>query len=701
MDSSMSRMALDNLIRRELKVSDPNDPKQVADALLTRYKDNPRAAAITREAQGVPFLMATPMPSQMAQAMTSSQAELQQAMDDVERDLQELTTSAILKDIIPELQGWASTIRSTIQEGANAARFALDARQRDKTFGIRRTLGDYARMARLVGALTPMMNVNYRKLAQSLDEVASVLLVMMGEALANVGFNGGRFLLQAPYSELQVRRDAVMYALRNLVGATQEAYGPNEWPRGVDAYRKLFSFLESQGQGDLRALLVENELVRVMDSLIHRAGQGSVDGLRQLGATAQLDVERLRRLVIIGRRAVTPDSPPLIAFLEALQLFIDAFESAGGFRLLRIARPPIVFYGIYGSTTFLPSDERLIQLAIQRGILAEQLDCFSQCNCDTEAVKCQIILDKILYDLDRSIDLYALGRNEFGEPEQRAAAYFYIIDAFLSIYNPPVSSPAKRRCDLSLSLETALDKIKNNLIGPKFNKSKPTELDAWIVDLVPVLLSYSDGIKTALTNHNLCGKDSADLCTKLTDAHKKLSQQNTNPSFTAFILGDITPIAALVQKAYQRLLDNGMQPPALPPVLLSFFKALTILEQELCIQKDLEDRWQDLVKTMAPNCVPYEYVFDATQQVINSAIDLVTGRSDSMCTFDITLPENYEVSLDRQTNILLNNIASSQTTVSANLSTINSQLTSLSNLLSNTVNNQTEQPGDPLDPPTL
>ena len=40
----------------------------------------------------------------------------------------------------------------------------------------------------------------------------------------------------------------------------------------------------------------------------------------------------------------------------------------------------------------------------------------------------QIILDKILYDVDRAIDLYTLGRENFGEPEQRAAAYGYMIE---------------------------------------------------------------------------------------------------------------------------------------------------------------------------------------------------------------------------------------------------------------------------------
>jgi hypothetical protein len=246
-------MALDNLIRRELRVSDPKDPKQIAEALLTRYKDDPRAVGIAREAQGLPFLQTAPVQAAVSQVVTSNDLDLQQAISDIDRDLQELTSNTVLKDITPELQGWSTAIRAAIAEGTASARFALDARQRDKTFGIRRTLGDYARMARLVGALTPTRNINFRKLAQSLDEAASVFLVMMGEALANGGVSGGRFLLQVPYSELQVRRDTAIFAMRNLIGATQEAYSSNEWPRGLDAYRKLFNELDSQGQGDLRS----------------------------------------------------------------------------------------------------------------------------------------------------------------------------------------------------------------------------------------------------------------------------------------------------------------------------------------------------------------------------------------------------------------------------------------------------------------
>jgi hypothetical protein len=263
---------------------DPDRP-----GLLTRYQDTRRAQAISQEAKGLPFLQAAPMQTLVPQAATSSDAELQQARD-VDRDLHGLTTNALLKDVTPELQGWAQAVRSAITEGTTAARFALDPRQRDKAFGIRRQLGDYARMARLVGALTPTLSLTYRKFAQSLDEVAAVILVTMGEALANAGLSGGRFLLQVPYTELQVRRDVAVAALRNLIGSAQETYGQNEYHRGLHAYRPLFKKLEDLGQGELRTLLVESQLAQIMDEMIHRPAHGRPEGLRALGATAQLDV---------------------------------------------------------------------------------------------------------------------------------------------------------------------------------------------------------------------------------------------------------------------------------------------------------------------------------------------------------------------------------------------------------------------------
>jgi hypothetical protein len=52
-----------------------------------------------------------------------------------------------------------------------------------------------------------------------------------------------------------------------------------------------------------------------------------------------------------------------------------------------------------------------------------------RCKCDENTVPGQIVLDKILYDVDRAIDLYAVGNVDFGIPESRAAAYGYIAKA--------------------------------------------------------------------------------------------------------------------------------------------------------------------------------------------------------------------------------------------------------------------------------
>lgn len=642
-----ARMALDNLLRRELKVSDPNDAKLVAEALLTRYKDTPKAIAISREAQGVPFLTTSTTPLNLARTSTSSDAELQQAMDDIERDLQELTTNTILKDITLELQGWASAIRSTLVEGSMAARFALDPRQRDKAFGARRSLGDYARIARLVGALTPALNVNYRKLAQSLDEAAAVLLVMMGESLANVSFSGGRFLLQAPYSELQVRRDAAIYALRNLVGSTQEAYAPNEWPRGLDAYRRLYDTLEQQGQGDLRALLVEGELSRMMDVLIQRAAHGNADGLRALGATAQLDLERFRRLITIGQRLVVPESPPLTTFLSALQLFADSFNSSGGFRLLRVARPPILFYGLYGIGGLEDADQRLLALIIQRGLLAEQLDCFLQCSCTAEAVRCQIILDKILYDVDRAIDLYALGNENFGEPERRAAAYGFLIEVFLTEYNAQTnlvnadngdgidhpcvspSDPLHRVLGPSGGVQTQL--------WPSLNQSDPA-----IRRVIEGVTQFGQRVSAQLARFPNFAEQLAELNDALADLN------NLNVPLTVESIAEVYGLSH--QNRTQLLQVNaGLANLLEPPSALSPY--LDILHQELCVQRETESRWRDLVMTMAPSCIAYDDVFAGLSQVIERAIDIVSG---TVCEpYTINLPPHYETSLDGLVNNVL------------------------------------------------
>ncbi len=629
------RLALDNLIRRELKVGDPSDPMQIATALLERYKGDPRARAISQEAQGLPFLTAAPAAAVVVQP-TSTGAEQQQAIDDVNRDLQELTTNALLKDVIPELQGWAQSVRSAAEQGLSAARFALDQRQRDKAFAIRRQLGDYARLARFVGALTPAMTMNYRRFAQSLDEVSAVILVSMGESLANVGFAGGRFLLQAPYSELQVRRDSAIYALRNLIGGAQEAYGPNDWPRGLDAYRNLYRSLEEQGHGDLRSLLVETELARIMDELIQRAAQGTADGLRALGSTAQLDLMRFRRIVAIGMNLISPESPPLTAFLESLQLFADAFDSAGGFRLLRISRPPILFYGLYGIGGLDDADRRLQELLVQRGLLADQLDCYMACECREERVICQIALDKILYDVDRAIDLYAVGQEDFGLPERRAAAYGFLIQEFLTTFKVETSFQVQQSGNLPTALNST-DPKKPAILNRIQSALRPAlSSNETLKQLVEDLKQFGSAVLRRLDRSEAETREEPNLHTMLSEALKTL---NEDQGLDSMVLA-----YARAQTGQQRLAaEDPDEPTPAPSTLLSSY--LDVLEQELCIQLDAEKRWHEMVQTMVPSCVPSQTVFNSLEHLIRSAIARVSGvRSET--EFRPRIPPHFETSLD-------------------------------------------------------
>ncbi|MGH6842936.1 MAG: hypothetical protein ACREDV_12765, partial [Methylocella sp.] len=370
---------MDNRIRQALRIGDPRDPAQIAEGLKRLFPAEARTLAL--ETEGLPILPAKvgvgPVRAVESQATS---AELKQAIDDVERDLTALTTDHRLKDITAELQGWGQAIRSIISDGAAAARLTLDPRARDRLFGARRSLGDYARLARLIGALTQTLNQSYRRLAQSLDEVSSLLLVLAGEALAASGLAGGRFLLSVPASELQSRRDAILMALRSLLGSSEQAYGNDQWPWGLSGLREMLRIIERSGHLDLRALLEENVLGGLLDELIERASQHSATGLRALGATSEVAVQRLFRLLQVVDNNVTPPSPPVTTFLKAIELFLDAFSSSkSGYRLHFVARAPVSFYGLSGIGGPDEATRRLIDLVIQRGQLAELLDCYLGC----------------------------------------------------------------------------------------------------------------------------------------------------------------------------------------------------------------------------------------------------------------------------------------------------------------------------------
>ena len=636
-------LAIDNMLRNELKVSDPRDAQQVAAALLARYKDSPRARGITQEAQGVPYLQQQPMQILPPAQPTSSDVEFRQANSDVEKSLTDLGTSALLDDLSPELGGWAQAIRSAVAEGGQAARNGLDPRQRDKTLTIRRQLGDYARLARFVGALTPSMTPNYRKLAQALDEVSAVLLVMLGEALANIGFSSGYYLLQVPFIELQQRRDSAVFALRNLVGATQQAYDADAWPRGVNAYRYLFNTLEEQGQGDLRALLVESELSRAMDDLITRAGQGGSDGLRALGVTAGIDLERFRRLVVVAstlrKKGIEYQSPPLSAFLESMLLFVDAFTPAGGSRFLKIARPPILFYGLYNQTLGDESfDQTLMELIQLRGQIATQVD-YLLYGYEPNRAAIQIMLDMMVYLIDRVIDLYAVSVDTESIPEQRAIAYLLLIAQIAAQIDPRIDPNTRVPGALSANYTAYTSNMTALLARIGLRHSR----------IVVGLTTQSVTAITAFEEPNMTKffRRFAAL------ARKALLKFNPAAVYPVAGLGIVAPplpnpATDPQDSLYPWDIDYGVLRQMLPGSV----------EQELLIQLGVEERWLNLVRTMSPDFQPDNRIFQRLQDTVRFVLlqlghvgdtDLLDSEGDLIT---MTLPPQYETTLDQISSAL-------------------------------------------------
>jgi hypothetical protein len=600
LQSGNDRLAFDNLVRRELKIADPGNAQEVAEALLKRYKDDPRANAIQQEALGLPFLQAYTSTPVVQVVPTASDKEWQQAVDDTERDLRELTTNTLLKDVMPELTGWTQAIRSVLGEVEGSARFALDPRQRDKTLSLRRQLSDYARFARLVGVLTPDANAVYRQLGMSLDEAAAVAMVRVGEALANAGFSGN-YLIQTPYAELQQRRDAVVYALRGLSGATQEAFAPGEWPRGLNAYRKLYEALEEQGQGELRSLLVENELSRVMDDIIQRAGNGTAEGLRAAGATAEMDMLRFRRLIATARNIVRPESPPLTTFLEALQLFADGFSPSGGSRLLRIARPPILLYGIYGSQGVGGSDARLLRLVSLRNQLADQLDCLD-CGCDSGVLRAA--LDLGLHGVDRAIDLYAGGREDFGNSECRASAFAYVLMAILE----HVSSNALR--DVR-ELDKRGRAVKAAILAEFQNpRQRQAAQSRW--------RSTAQRISTLLRVMDASQCNGATSVASLDRVTKVLRQ-------LIVVLAPFLDAAGLPPADWDTTQEQFLDDPF-----------VQMRERELRLQRSIEKGWPALVASLAPGCAGDELIVGPAG-VLESIVDRARCLNDKGAVLDTNL----------------------------------------------------------------
>ncbi|HEX8224388.1 MAG TPA: hypothetical protein VF605_11290 [Allosphingosinicella sp.] len=494
--SSRSRsartVAVDNFLRKTLRVGDPRNPDEIAKALLDRYPGE--ADRARREREGLAHSSLPELTPAALMAGVAATAELAQAQDDLERDAQALVTSSQLKDIRIELSGWGRAVRRIADEGLAAARLALDAVQFDRALAARSQLGSYARLARYVGTLTDGAGGAFRRLAQSCDSLAGLILVAIGEGLAAAGITRGTSLVRVAAGELQSRRNAVVNALRSLAGSTEASFGVQEWPRGLESYRRLIRRLDVGGEAELRALIEESSLSAAMDDLVDLSAGANIGGLRELSTASALLLARFQRLIRYCQSVAiddvdmadndSPESPALAAFSSALQLFVDAFSgTGGGSRLLYVARPPIVIYGLYGAAGADAGAARLMKLTIARGALAEQIDCLSGCECDEGALRCQILADFLLFLIDRSIDAYAVGNEAAanGDPEKRAATYGHLIETALGMVGGEEEDEASV-CGFSPALTSALADLADELLF-EFDLDGPP-FDSWTLDFV-------------------------------------------------------------------------------------------------------------------------------------------------------------------------------------------------------------------------
>jgi hypothetical protein len=271
-----------------------------------------------------------------------------------------------------------------------------------------------------------------------------------------------------------------------------------------------------------------------------------------------------------GGRRLIPESPPLASFLSALSLFVEAFDGAGGAqRLLYVARPPLIFYGLYGFGGPDLATRRLLRLVELRGTIAEQIDCFMECNC--EDVECQLMLDKTLYDVDRAIDLYCLGSDPggLGDPERRASAFGALIVALGALTFTSCLAGVEHQ-----TLRDALGEFALELQWP----------------------------------------------------------------------GAITPAAI--------------------PIAFERARVASLVHSELCLQRSAEDSWARLVSNLAPVCrrdllegnTPIRRLLDGSLAIIDA--QLISQGDDpigSCPAFDVSIPPNFETSLDTIANDILAN----------------------------------------------
>jgi hypothetical protein len=518
--AATAKTKFDEFLRRQLGISNARDPQTVVNALRKLYPTT--AARLDDESKGLAIRpVAEPEPAAALPVGTTESPGMRRyrlVKEALESDLTCVMELASNRGYKMPLSGWRDAITAELGEGEAAAYRAVDPVSRDRTFYSVRKLGDYARVARMVGTLNPMVNAEFRRLAATLDEAAVILRVMAGESLFRAGFDEGGTVFQVALEDLRQRREALIGALERFTSATSE--GADDWGDGEASYGRLLDMLGALGHQDLRSIVRPDAMSRLLDVLLDNAPRQQLEDLRGIASTVPIELLQLQRLhAVASSLMVKPVDPlhgeaasaPLAAFTTALKLFIDAFDQPGaGAQLLSLVLPSPL-----ASLQLAAADEAsnaVRTLFHERAQLQVKLDALhADPNFDPGEWELSGKLDRALYDIDRSIDVYLLdgGRQLLGEDVRRGKLYGWVLERWHQKGNgedwkkalPPGVSPAVRE-----ELLRHLQRV-TRVLGPpnldKLRNRNPKQAEVFVAQARPFLreqiVSEQKAIELAMT----------------------------------------------------------------------------------------------------------------------------------------------------------------------------------------------------------
>jgi hypothetical protein len=333
--------ALDDLLRRKLKVGNPADVGEMLRALQARYPD--KTAASAAESMGLSpvagSLALAPQNAIATSAITMGGAEYDNVLTQLKSDFASVTDAPSERDIGVELSGWRDYLLKEYADGARAARLAQDAAQRERAQLAIRRLNEFAWLARLVGIAMGEQYWDFRRLGTSLDNAADVVRILIGEALYEVGLSMNGLILQVSATDLRLRGAGTVDALSGLISGDEPIF--DDWGERLRAYNDLYNELDPE----LKVYARPDGLKESIDNLVNTFANGvaamTADSLRQLAATAPVEVGRLRRVLAVAVKVQTQQpSSAMSIFVQSLALFVDAFlASRAGVLYVDLAMP--------------------------------------------------------------------------------------------------------------------------------------------------------------------------------------------------------------------------------------------------------------------------------------------------------------------------------------------------------------------------